>query len=234
MRRNYLYSILSYFEKFHAPFEDLKVMREVPYEDKEKEKEMGKNERDVIWLNYDYLLVYEQYNEPYFHPVLKKRIPVKEVLDGYRSTEKDLEGRGMTGGKVEEYLEKIAENTGRTAENTSESLELDMRRNELLEQMSTRLRQVLEDIQGSIESMGERLFANADEQRKFYEKMMSKLSDTEKEEVEHIWKKGDIKQKIKFSLPFLIGKYEAEIDLSEKRFPRSWKEFKAWFIEEAK
>ncbi|GIV31761.1 MAG: hypothetical protein KatS3mg030_063 [Saprospiraceae bacterium] len=216
LRRSFLYALVQDFYKLHEPYQNLEVKREIPYKD--------------VWLNYDHLLKYELRGKNYYHPELDEDIPVKEVLDGYRP-EEEMASPG--GHYPTELLKKIAENTGRTAENTSESLELDKRRNELLEQMSTRLRQVLEDIQGSIESMGERLFANAEEQRKFYEKMMSKLSDTEKEEVEHIWKKGDIKQKLKFSLPFLIGKYEAEIDFSDKRIPRSWKEFKAWFIEEA-
>ncbi|CAK8711302.1 MAG: S-adenosyl-L-homocysteine hydrolase [Candidatus Electronema aureum] len=36
-----------------------------------------------VWLNYDHLLEYEKAEETFYHPQLKERIPVSEVLDGY-------------------------------------------------------------------------------------------------------------------------------------------------------
>ncbi len=222
LRRSFLYTIVTSFDKLHEPYEKLKVTREIPYKD--------------YWLNYDHLLKYEQHNQPYFHPELAEEIPVKEVLDGYRPQQQEHKRAdlGENGNAIVKELKKIARNTGETAGNTSNILESNKLRNKILEDMSDQMRDVLKGIQNSIEGMGDKLFTSNAEQRKYYEKMMSKLSDTEKKKVEGIWKKGDIKYKLKLSLPFLIGKFDAEIDLSEKRIPRSWKEFKAWFIEEEK
>lgn len=200
-----------------------RVKREIPYKD--------------VWLNYDHLLKYELRGKNYYHPELDEDIPVKEVLDGYRP---EVEMESADGRYQSKLLEQIAENTTRTASKTediarsNEEIALLAReRNEMLERMSEKMQEVLSSIQKSLDSLGDNLFASQEEQQLFYEKMLAKLSADEKEKVEGIWKKGDIKQKLKLSLPFLIGKYEAEIDFSDKRIPRSWKEFKAWFIEEA-
>ncbi len=223
LRRSFLYALVQDFDKLHEPYQNLEVKREIPYKD--------------VWLNYDHLLKYELRGKNYYHPELDEDIPVKEVLDGYRPEEEMASADGRYQSKL---LEQIAENTGRTASKTediarsNEEIALLAReRNEMLERMSEKMQEVLSSIQKSLDSLGDNLFASQEEQQLFYEKMLAKLSADEKEKVEGIWKKGDIKQKLKLSLPFLIGKYEAEIDFSDKRIPRSWKEFKAWFIEEA-
>ncbi len=70
MRRSSLHHLLNVFASLHQPYEpSLKVMREIPYKG--------------IWLDYDDLLEYENAGEPFYHPQLKERIPVSEVLDGY-------------------------------------------------------------------------------------------------------------------------------------------------------
>ena len=68
MRRGYLQFLLTVFGDLHKPFE-LEVQKELPFEGE--------------WLNYNDLMVYEEYNQQWFHPKLKKPIPVSEVLDGY-------------------------------------------------------------------------------------------------------------------------------------------------------
>ncbi|MBK7938249.1 MAG: hypothetical protein IPJ82_14725 [Lewinellaceae bacterium] len=68
-RRGYLQELLGVFRELHRPFEALKVLREIPFED--------------IWLNYDHLRVYEEAQQPFFHPEIMKFIPISEVLDGY-------------------------------------------------------------------------------------------------------------------------------------------------------
>lgn len=89
-RRGYLRELLGEFRELHRPFENLKIIREIPFED--------------TWLNYDHLLKYEERKQPYFHPELDKEIPVSEVLDGYeRPEDQDWQKR------IEEKLDAIHE-----------------------------------------------------------------------------------------------------------------------------
>ncbi|MBK8428663.1 MAG: hypothetical protein IPL27_23135 [Lewinellaceae bacterium] len=84
-RRGYLHELLGVFRELHRPFENLKVIREIPFEE--------------VWLNYDHLLIYEEQKQPYFHPELDKEIPVSEVLDGYVQADER--------GKIGEQLDRM-------------------------------------------------------------------------------------------------------------------------------
>ncbi|MBK8194934.1 MAG: hypothetical protein IPK76_17625 [Lewinellaceae bacterium] len=96
-RRGYLHELLGVFRELHSPFENLEVTREIPFEN--------------VWLNYDHLLTYEEENESYFHPELKKKIPVSEVLDGYsQQGDRDMFGKQLN--RIEMKLDMVAEETG--------------------------------------------------------------------------------------------------------------------------
>lgn len=95
-RRGYLHELLGVFRELHRPFENLEVAREIPFEN--------------VWLNYDHLLTFEEEKQPYFHPVLKKKIPVSEVLDGYSQPgERDIFGKQLD--RIEMKLDKVAKDT---------------------------------------------------------------------------------------------------------------------------
>ncbi|MCC7507297.1 MAG: hypothetical protein IT259_18470 [Saprospiraceae bacterium] len=94
-RRGYLQELLGTFRDLHRPFDNLEVVREVPYEN--------------IWLNYDHLLIFEEQKQPYFHPVLMKNIPVSEILDGYASDERDPVSRQLD--RMEAKMDAIADDT---------------------------------------------------------------------------------------------------------------------------
>ena len=96
-RRTYLHELLAVFRELHRPFPNLKVVREIPFED--------------VWLNYDHFLKYEERKmQGYFHAELDKEIPVSEVLDGYKRPDE----RGKLGeqlDRVEKILNLVAEDT---------------------------------------------------------------------------------------------------------------------------
>jgi small GTP-binding protein len=106
-RRGYLHELLAIFRKLHAPFENLEVEREIPYES--------------VWLNYDHLLTFEEENKPFFHPVLRKDIPVSAVLDGYERPEK---------------IDSLAEILSRIENNTLLLIHLGEKHSRILEQLS--------------------------------------------------------------------------------------------------
>ena len=95
-RRSYLHELLGVFRDLQRPFENVVVAREIPYEN--------------VWLNYDDLLVYEEEKESYFHPVLKKKIPVSDVLNGYaRPEQHDEVGKQLN--RMEAMLSNIENDT---------------------------------------------------------------------------------------------------------------------------
>jgi len=96
-RRGYLHELLGVFRELHRPFENLKVIREIPFEE--------------VWLNYDHLLKYEERKQPYFHPDLDKKIPVPEVLDGYE--------RPDDRGQLKEQLDRIESKIGIVSDDTT-------------------------------------------------------------------------------------------------------------------
>jgi small GTP-binding protein len=95
-RRGYLRELLGVFRELHRPFDNLEITREVPF--------------GGVWLNYDHLLTYEEEKQPFFHPVLKKVIPVSEVLDGYTQPgDRDISGHGQQLDRIELDLKIVAE-----------------------------------------------------------------------------------------------------------------------------
>lgn len=95
-RRGYLQELIGVFRDLHRPFENLQVIREVPYKH--------------TWLNFDHLLKYEENKREYFHPELETDIPVPQVLDGYAQPG----DRGRLGeqlDRIEKKLDKVSDDT---------------------------------------------------------------------------------------------------------------------------
>ena len=110
----YLHDLLGVFRELHRPFENLKVIREIPYEE--------------VWLNYDHLLKYEERKQPYFHPELDKEIPVSAVLDGYVQADER--------GKIGEQLDRMEKILGIVAGDTSYLIELGKNQLVILQQLN--------------------------------------------------------------------------------------------------
>ena len=83
-----------------------------------------------------------------------------------------------------------------------------------------------------IEQSTELQLLSATEQLVFFEKMEAMIAALPKQEQKHYegWQNQKIKQKLKICLDLKLLKYEAEYDISDMKRPKSWAEFKAWFI----
>lgn len=87
-------------------------------------------------------------------------------------------------------------------------------------------------ITANLESLGNEMFNNNEEQKLFFDKVNSiikKLNPKESKEFEG-WQNQPIKHKLKVILPLVIFNYEAEMDVSKFTFPKNWKDLKEWFI----
>ena len=91
------------------------------------------------------------------------------------------------------------------------------------------------ELVGKIEA---NFFENVKEEKEFRKTVNNFINEThEKEEAKiakQILEKDDleISSKLKFVLPFIIGKYELEFSTKKEKMPKNWKEFKALFIVE--
>ena len=75
------------------------------------------------------------------------------------------------------------------------------------------------------------LFTSLTEQKQFINRFESYLKT--KDIVKHLpddWADRKIKDKIKISIPFIVGKIEREYDISGITTPKNWNEFKRIFI----
>ncbi|MFN0035586.1 MAG: COR domain-containing protein [Saprospiraceae bacterium] len=180
-RRGYLHELLGVFRELHRPFENLEVAREIPFEN--------------VWLNYDDLLTLEADEKPYYHPKLKKDIPVSEVLDGYaRPEEKDKQG---------DQLDRIERKLGAVAEDTAYLKKLGIDQLGLLQKLS------------DDDPARETLFANI---QKGLDELSLKLpaNDPILSEAKKFKTEPEVKQKIKLAFHLLFLTLETEINWDMK------------------
>lgn len=179
-RRGYLHELLGVFRELHRPFENIEVAREIPYEN--------------VWLNYDHLLVLEEEKQPYFHPVLKKNIPVSAVLDGYDRPEKDKIGEQLD--RIEARLEGIGEDAAYLKMLANQQLDILKKLND---DQSAR-DAFLTSLQKGLDEITQKLPANA-----------PLLQEAKKFKTE-----PDVKTKVKLGLNLIVLAFETEVSWDVK------------------
>ncbi|MCB0576928.1 MAG: leucine-rich repeat domain-containing protein [Saprospiraceae bacterium] len=82
----------------------------------------------------------------------------------------------------------------------------------------------------------DQFFQSNTEQKQFFEKISEEIKKLDPKDQKKLsgWQDGDIKHKLKITLPLLILRYEAEMDVSKFKIPKSWSELKSWFLNEGK
>jgi len=191
-RRSYLHELLGVFRDLQRPFENVVVAREIPYEN--------------VWLNYDDLLVYEEEKESYFHPVLKKKIPVSDVLNGYARLEQHDE--------VGKQLNRIKAMLGNIENDTTFLKELGIVQVDLLDKLQEdkSVREAFfEKIQKGLDELTPTLPAN----------------DPLMEEIKKFKSEPEVKTKIKLAIHLLFFTVEKEISWDMKAvFREMYDDFK--------
>ena len=97
-QRQYLYAIREVFRRLHKPFPEMKIMEEVNYKDH--------------WISYKKLEKHEERNREFYHDELDEDLPVRKILNGYKSSGNLIEKAKMLlgQGKIKEAfvsLEKM-------------------------------------------------------------------------------------------------------------------------------
>ena len=84
-------------------------------------------------------------------------------------------------------------------------------------------------LEDDIAHISGQFFDHEQEAKSFYKKIEKRLTAEEKTEIGH-WADGKNKHKLKAVLNLIFIKYEREMEIADFKIPRTWKEFKRWFI----
>ena len=103
--------------------------------------------------------------------------------------------------------------------------------NSLVKKIHKDLLAVYVALQDDLTHISGQVFDSTQEEKQFFQKIEKRLTSAEKDQIP--WHDNDLKHKIKVTLPLLFVKYEAEMEVGGFQIPKSWKEFKRWFIKDA-
>ncbi len=92
-KRGYLHILLDVFRELHRPFDNMKVLREIPYK--------------KFWFDFDDLLKHEENGKTKYHSELEEDIPISEILDGF-GRPKELSEKFPDRGYFDEKFNEIA------------------------------------------------------------------------------------------------------------------------------
>ena len=101
-------------------------------------------------------------------------------------------------------------------------------------QLDQQTQQCHNQILAEIEETKGNLFASTTEQQAFFSKIQTQIEQQANMSTAELreWQNNPVQRKIKVVLPLLFFYYCTEMDVSNIKLPRSWKELKAWFVNE--
>ena len=146
--------------------------------------------------------------------ILFRNENLEEIRRSYRHEENILEA-------VYQLVWKGLENQGNILKGQKD-IRTDLDR---VDKKITRYTQFILD---DLEQISGRLFDSQQEQQAFLEKVEDTLTEAEKQREN--WYKQDTKKKLKLSVDLLFLKYEEELSLDGITVPKTWREFRDWFI----
>ena len=175
----------------------------------------GSNTSNELWLSEATILSHAAEKQPILDPDTRKKIHPEPIVLQYQMTVNVFSEREIIP-ILRQLNSKVETLISTTFQIQSE-----------LTDIGTIILQEVKTLQND-------LFDNRMEERQFFSKLENYIFnlpvDQQPEDPE--WFDQPAKKKLKMTIPLLLFKYEQEYDLTNAKLPKSWKEFKQWFLKE--